>query len=57
MAYKILTDTCTNCGTCEADCPTEAISEKDGKRWIDADTCADCGTCEANCPAQAIVQE
>jgi len=42
MAYKI-TDACTNCGTCESECPVSAISEKDNARWIDPDICIDCG--------------
>jgi ferredoxin len=54
MAYKI-TDACVNCGTCDPECPNEAISEKDGARVIDADKCVDCGACQSVCPAEAIV--
>ena len=57
MAYKINASTCTNCGACESDCPTEAISEKDGKRFIDAAKCADCGACTGSCPVEAIAAE
>ena len=57
MAYKVNADTCTNCATCESECPVEAISEKDGKRWVDADKCADCGACSAVCPVEAIAGE
>jgi NAD-dependent dihydropyrimidine dehydrogenase PreA subunit len=53
MAY-VIDDTCTNCGACEPECPTEAISEKGDKRVIDADKCIDCGACEAVCPVEAI---
>ena len=55
MAYKI-TDACVNCGACDSECAVEAISEKDGKRWID-DKCVDCGACVSACPVEAIVQE
>jgi ferredoxin len=55
MAYKI-SDACVNCGACEAECSSNAISEKDGKRWIDPDKCVDCGGCTAACPVEAIAQ-
>ncbi|HBK58283.1 MAG TPA: ferredoxin [Spirochaetaceae bacterium] len=54
MAYKI-TDACTNCGTCESECPVSAISEKDNARWIDPDICIDCGVCVPVCPEEAII--
>jgi len=56
MAYKI-SNACTNCGTCEGECPVEAISEQGGKRSIDAEKCVDCGACSAVCPAEAITGE
>ncbi len=55
MAYKV-TDACVNCGACEPECPVEAISEKDGARWIDPDKCIDCGSCVGVCPTEAIIQ-
>jgi ferredoxin len=54
MAYKI-NDACVNCGSCVADCPMEAISEKDGQYSIDADKCTDCGACVGSCPTEAII--
>jgi len=54
MAYKI-TDECTGCGTCEAECPVEAISEGD-PYVINADECTDCGACVDVCPVEAIVK-
>ncbi|AEJ19012.1 MAG TPA: 4Fe-4S binding protein [Treponema sp.] len=54
MAYKV-TDACVNCGACEGECPVEAISEKDGMRWIDPDKCQDCGACAGVCPTEAII--
>ncbi|MCL2601589.1 MAG: 4Fe-4S binding protein [Treponema sp.] len=54
MAHKINPEVCINCGACEAECPTEAISEVDGKRWIDPAKCVDCGACVSTCPTDAI---
>ena len=54
MAHKV-TDACVNCGACEPECPVEAISEKNGLRWIDPDKCTDCGACAAVGPTEAIV--
>jgi NAD-dependent dihydropyrimidine dehydrogenase PreA subunit len=54
MAYKV-TDACVNCGACEPECPVEAISEKNGLRWIDPEKCTDCGSCAAVCPTEAII--
>ncbi|MDR2742959.1 MAG: 4Fe-4S binding protein [Treponema sp.] len=53
MAYKI-SDACLNCGSCDSECPVEAISEKDGARWINPDLCQDCGACAGVCPVEAI---
>ena len=55
MAYKI-SDECVNCGACDSECPTDAISEKDGKRYIDPAKCQDCGACAGACPTDAISQ-
>lgn len=55
MAYKII-DACTNCGACESECPTEAISAGDAAHVIEADKCIDCGACANMCPVDAIVE-
>lgn len=55
MAYKI-SDECIACGSCMAECPTEAISEGD-IYCIDAEKCIDCGACAEACPVNAISQE
>ena len=54
MAY-VITDECVSCGTCKAECPSEAISQGEDKYVIDADACVDCGTCADACPTEAIV--
>ena len=54
MAY-VITDECVSSGTCEAECPSEAISQGEDKYVIDADACVDCGTCADACPTEAIV--
>ena len=53
MAH-IITDECVNCGACEPECPVNAISEKNGIRWIDPDVCTDCDACTSSCPVEAI---
>lgn len=53
MAY-VISDACTKCGSCEAACPSEAISEGDEQYAIDPDTCVDCGLCVDECPVEAI---
>lgn len=55
MAYKI-TEECTMCGTCAAECPSQAISEGKDRYVIDQETCTECGTCVDICPAEAIVE-
>lgn len=56
MARKI-TDACLKCGSCEGECPVNAISEGDATYVVNADECIDCGACEAVCPAEAIVED
>ena len=55
MAYKI-SDECVGCGACAAECPVEAISEKEGKYEIDAEKCIECGACADTCPVGAPQQ-
>ncbi|NMB07265.1 MAG: 4Fe-4S binding protein [Tissierellia bacterium] len=56
MAYKI-SDECIMCGSCEAECPVEAISAGDDKYVIDPDLCIDCGSCSEVCAVDAIHPE
>ncbi len=55
MAYKI-TEECVACGSCQAGCPVDAISEGDIYS-ISPDTCIECGACADTCPMGAIVLE
>jgi heterodisulfide reductase subunit A-like polyferredoxin len=57
MAYKVDADKCVNCGTCDSECPVDAISEKNDKRWIDSAKCQSCGACSGACPTEAISEE
>jgi len=53
MAH-VITDECVSCGTCEPECPCDAISAGDPIYVIDAETCSDCGVCVDACPVDAI---
>jgi ferredoxin len=61
MAMKILED-CINCGACEPECPSEAITEGDVIFEINSDTCVECEghydepQCVDVCPIDCIVQ-
>ena len=57
MAFAIDKDLCIGCGTCQPECPVEAISlDDDGKYVINADECLDCGSCAGVCPLDAPKQ-
>lgn len=44
-----ISDDCVACGSCAAECPTQAIYE--GKiYWIDPKECIACGSCAEVCP-------
>lgn len=62
MAYKIDPELCTACGSCESECPNEAISHKKKLYSIDPEKCVECvGThpspmCVSLCVNDAISQ-
>ncbi|MFA4915701.1 MAG: 4Fe-4S binding protein [Syntrophales bacterium] len=56
MAY-VITDDCICCGSCQEECPEEAINEEEDKYVIDSDSCIDCGICADQCPVEAIIPE
>ena len=59
-----ITDECLACGSCAAECPSQAIKEgdiyaidqDDGKYEI-GDECVECGACVDACPVGAIVED
>jgi len=56
MAHRI-TSECIKCGSCEAECPVNAISEGEDQYVIDPEVCIDCGACADACPVGAISEE
>jgi NAD-dependent dihydropyrimidine dehydrogenase PreA subunit len=56
MSYVIDPETCTSCGSCQSECPQDAISEGTPYK-IDAELCIDCGACADVCPMEAIQPE
>lgn len=51
----VIDDTaCTRCRICLQTCPTQAISEKDGRLDIDRSACIRCFCCAEVCPEQAV---
>ena len=62
MAYKI-TDECISCGSCEPECPNQAISEGETTFVIDPNKCTECvgahesSKCAEICPVDACVAD
>lgn len=54
---RIISDECVSCGTCEGECPVNAISAGDDHYHVDEDACIDCGACESACPVGAITEK
>lgn len=50
---EILTERCTGCGACVADCPGRALKLVEGKAEYVID-CIHCGHCVAICPVRAV---
>ncbi|PBB29287.1 MULTISPECIES: 4Fe-4S binding protein [Mesorhizobium] len=42
MAYKIIASQCTQCGSCEFECPSGAIKFKGESYVIDPKKCTEC---------------
>jgi ferredoxin len=45
---------CVSCGSCESQCPVNAISRGKNQYTIDTEKCIDCGACVDVCPVSAI---
>jgi ferredoxin len=62
MAFKI-TEECIACGSCESECPNEAISEGDEYYVIDPEKCTECvgfydtQQCFDVCPVEAAIRD
>jgi len=56
MAYEISSE-CICCGTCEPECPVDAISQGTDIYEIDESKCTDCGACAEVCPVSCISQK
>ena len=56
-------ETCINCGACEPECPTSAITEGDEIYIIDPNTCVECEghfdepRCIEVCPVDCIISD
>jgi len=51
---RIDAEACDMCQGCLENCPAQAISERDGKMFVDEDVCIGCGECLAMCPSHAV---
>ena len=51
---RVIGDACVSCGSCEAVCPSNAISQGEEHYEINPDLCVDCGQCQEGCPVDAI---
>jgi ferredoxin len=45
---------CSGCGNCVEVCPSQAITLKNKKAYIEDDYCEECGFCVAECPVDAL---
>lgn len=61
MAYRIKTAECSVCGSCEFECPNQAIRMKGDNYVIDAAKCSECEglfdapQCVTVCPSSCVV--
>ncbi len=51
-----ITERCVACGTCAAECPSDAIEEGEIYR-IDEGKCTECGACYEVCPVEAVEEK
>jgi ferredoxin len=53
MTY-VISDECIVCGSCEVECPENAIAMGDDRYEIDPEKCKDHAACVEVCPVDAI---
>jgi len=53
----VITDECIVCGSCEPECPQDAISMGEEHYEIDPSKCIDDGACVEVCPVDAIFKK
>ncbi len=56
--YTIIEETCTGCGVCKNNCPSQAIyGESKQTHFINSELCTKCGLCYSFCPNNAIIKK
>lgn len=61
MPMRIKPDECINCAACEADCPTESITQSDDTYVVDEASCTECKDafatphCVEVCPVEGCI--
>ena len=54
MAHIIICEECISCGSCENECPSQAIKEAENCYVVEPSKCNDCGSCREVCPQECI---
>ena len=58
MPKPVISDKCTNCGTCVDVCPVGVFAKENGKVVVKKPKeCIGCRACEVQCPVEAIKVE
>ena len=65
LTYTVVEETCTRCGFCQTNCPTDAIEGRKKSRKakdpgepfiIVQEKCIQCGMCYIDCPVNSIIK-
>jgi NAD-dependent dihydropyrimidine dehydrogenase PreA subunit len=54
MPASVDAEKCDGCGTCETNCPSDAIHVEGKLAVVKPDDCIDCNMCADDCPQKAI---